>query len=205
MTRAGFGRLTDPPVTMLLAGVRTVDPSDGTDGVRDIGIVDGRIADPGAVPAEAPRIDGHRLVAAPGFCDIHTHLREPGDPAAETIASGSRAAAHGGFTTLCAMPNTDPPLDSAEAVARVGHASLDVSCRSAPSVLIVMRFGVVPLTSYSWPVMVSPLRNQITCWPVLSRFQSALLNVSPVESSSARDSPNFITLSWLSTCCRPSV
>jgi len=132
MTGAGFGRLTDPPATLLLAGVRAVDPSDGTDAVRDIGIVDGRIADPDAVPADAPRIDGHRLVAAPGFCDLHVHLREPGDPAAETIASGSRAAARGGFTTVCAMPNTDPPLDSPEAVARIEHTALDVSCRVRP-------------------------------------------------------------------------
>jgi dihydroorotase len=131
MIRAGFGRLTDPPVTLLLAGVRTVDPSDGTDAVRDIGIVDGLLADPDSVPTGAPRIDGHRLVAAPGFCDLHAHLREPGDPAAETIASGARAAARGGFTTVCAMPNTDPPLDTAEAVARVA-ASADVSCRVRP-------------------------------------------------------------------------
>ena len=51
-------------------------------------------------------------MVAPGLCDLHTHLREPGGETAETVATGTRAAARGGFTTVCAMPNTDPPLDS---------------------------------------------------------------------------------------------
>jgi dihydroorotase len=132
MTDAGFGRLTDPPASMLLAGVRVVDPTDGSDGVRDLGIVDGRIAEAGQVPADAPRIDGRGLVAAPGLCDLHVHLREPGDPAVETVASGSRAAARGGFTTVCAMPNTDPPIDSAEAVAALVAAAAGAACRVRP-------------------------------------------------------------------------
>jgi dihydroorotase len=129
MIPAGFGRLTDAPVSLLLAGVRVIDPSGGTDGVRDIGIVNGVLADAGAVPGGAPRIEGHGLVAAPGFCDLHAHLREPGDPAAETIETGSRAAARGGFTTLCAMPNTDPPIDDAEAVTRLLERSREAACR----------------------------------------------------------------------------
>jgi dihydroorotase len=129
---AGFGRLTDPPATLLLAGVRVVDPSDGTDVVRDLGIIDGVLAAADHVPAGADRIDGHRLVATPGFCDLHVHLREPGDPAAESIATGSRAAAHGGFTTVCAMPNTDPPIDTAEAVAGLLGAAEEASCRVRP-------------------------------------------------------------------------
>jgi dihydroorotase len=132
MIAAGFGRLTDPPASLLLVGARVIDPADGSDVVRDLGIVDGRIVAPGEVPASTPRIEANRLVAAPGFCDLHAHLREPGDPAAETIATGSRAAARGGFTTVCAMPNTDPPIDSAEAIHAAVTAAAEVSCRVRP-------------------------------------------------------------------------
>jgi dihydroorotase len=128
MSQAGFGRLTDPPASLLLAGVRVIDPSDGTDEVRDLAIVNGVFADPTEAPARAERIEGHGLVAAPGLCDLHTHLREPGDPAAETIESGSRAAARGGFTTICAMPNTDPPTDDGEAVRRLLDRSREAAC-----------------------------------------------------------------------------
>jgi dihydroorotase len=124
-----FGRLTDAPASLLLASVRVVDPSDGTDSVRDLGIVDGRIADPGRVPPTAERIDGHGMVAAPGLCDLHVHLRDPGDGSVETIASGSRAAAHGGFTTVCAMPNTHPPTDDADRVAAVAERAAGGACR----------------------------------------------------------------------------
>lgn len=109
MTR--FGSLGDPPVTVLLSGVRIVDPGSGTDRLGDLAIRDGRLVDAGSLPQGAERIEGRGLVVAPGFCDLHTHLREPGMERAETIESGSRAAARGGFTTICAMPNTDPPLD----------------------------------------------------------------------------------------------
>lgn len=129
MSEAGFGRLTDPPASLLLAGVRIVDPSDGTDAVGDLGVVDGRIVAAGDVPPSAERIDGHGLIVTPGFCDLHAHLRDPGDPAAETIASGTRAAARGGFTTVCAMPNTDPPIDTADAVTDILDRSRDAACR----------------------------------------------------------------------------
>ena len=129
MSQAGFGRLTDPPASLLLVGVRVIDPSDGTDEVRDLAIVNGAFADPAEVPSDAERIEGHGLVAAPGFCDLHTHLREPGDPAAESIETGSRAAARGGFTTICAMPNTAPPTDHADAVRRLLERSRDAACQ----------------------------------------------------------------------------
>jgi dihydroorotase len=122
-----FGSLADAPASFTVAGARVIDPSDGTDDIRDVAVVAGRIA---AVPdPAAERIDGRGLVLAPGFCDLHTHLREPGDAAAETVASGTRAAAHGGFTTICAMPNTDPALDSPEAVAAAGAGAGEAACR----------------------------------------------------------------------------
>jgi dihydroorotase len=110
MVMARFGSLADPPATFALAGVRVIDPATNTDAVRDLVVADGVIRN-GEAPTGIPRVDAAGLVVAPGLCDLHAHLRTPGDEGAETIASGTRAAAHGGFTTVCAMPNTDPPLD----------------------------------------------------------------------------------------------
>lgn len=129
MSAGRFGRLTDAPASLLLAGIRTIDPSSGTDAVGDLAIVDGLVAAADAPPADIERIDARGLIAAPGFCDLHTHLREPGDGATETIVSGARAAARGGFTTVCAMPNTEPPLDSAEAVAGLLERARDAASR----------------------------------------------------------------------------
>lgn len=86
--------------------------------MRDLAVVEGRFVDPGTAH-DGLRIDGAGLVAAPGLCDLHTHLREPGAEGSETVETGTRAAAHGGFTTVCAMPNTDPPLDEPARVAWV--------------------------------------------------------------------------------------
>ena len=111
-----FGSLSDPAATLLLRGARVLDPSAREDRVRDLALVDGLLADPAALPTDAPRIEGSGLVVAPGLCDLHVHLREPGLERAETIESGAQAGARGGFTTVCAMPNTDPPLDDPEIV-----------------------------------------------------------------------------------------
>jgi dihydroorotase len=126
--RARFGSLTDPPASFVLRGVRIVDPENGTSVIGDLSVVDGVIREELA-PFDVPRIDAMGLVAAPGFCDLHAHLRTPGDQGAETIESGTRAAAHGGFTTVCAMPNTDPPLDDPWRLRGVTAASADASAR----------------------------------------------------------------------------
>ncbi|MGA2773341.1 MAG: dihydroorotase [Bryobacteraceae bacterium] len=93
---------------------RVIDPASNTDRVADVLIVDGRIA--GVAPnLSSPRaeiLDASGMIVAPGFIDMHVHLREPGFEHAETIESGSRAAAAGGFTTVCSMPNTKPVNDS---------------------------------------------------------------------------------------------
>ena len=121
MSRESFGSLTDPPASFTVVGARVIDPAGGTDEVRDLAVVDGLIAR--APDPVAERIDGRGLVLAPGLCDLHAHVREPGGEAAETVASAARAAAHGGFTTICAMPNTEPALDSASAVANGSSAA----------------------------------------------------------------------------------
>ena len=121
-----FGLLTGPPASFVLVGGRVIDPSEGTDAICNLAVRDGTIVD---AADDVERIDARGLIVTPGFCDLHAHLREPGSSGAETISSGSRAAAHGGFTTVCAMPNTDPPLDSADAVSGVMSAPASARVR----------------------------------------------------------------------------
>ena len=93
---------------------RIVDPAQGLDQVSDLLIEDGAISGIGSGTAreDAQVIDAAGLVVSPGFIDLHCHLREPGFEYKETIATGTLAAARGGFTTVCAMPNTDPVMDT---------------------------------------------------------------------------------------------
>ena len=129
--------MTSPPqnVPILITGGRVIDPANGRDGVFDVLIADGEIkAVDRSIPADA--LDGAArviqaggLVVSPGFIDIHTHLREPGFEYKETIATGAAAAARGGFTTICAMPNTDPAIDNAAVVDYVAHRAADAPAR----------------------------------------------------------------------------
>jgi dihydroorotase len=100
---------------MLIRGGRVVDPSQKLDAVLDVLLVDGLVAALGEsldAPEGAETVDASGLVVAPGLIDVHVHLREPGQEHKETIQSGARAAAAGGFTAVVAMPNTDPPIDN---------------------------------------------------------------------------------------------
>lgn len=99
---------------LLIKNGRVIDPSSGLDETLDVLIVDGKIVSVEAriESRDTPVIDASRLVVAPGFIDMHTHVREPGQEKKEDILSASRAAAKGGFTTICAMPNTNPVNDS---------------------------------------------------------------------------------------------
>ncbi|MBG98873.1 MAG: dihydroorotase [Solibacterales bacterium] len=99
---------------LLIKNGHVVDPDSGQDDVLDVLIEDGRIAalDRAIEATDAEVKDASGLIVAPGFIDIHVHLREPGIEHAETIESGARAAAAGGFTSVCCMPNTIPVNDS---------------------------------------------------------------------------------------------
>jgi dihydroorotase len=90
-------------------------------GPADLLLHEGRFAEPADAPRDAVRVDGDGLVALPGLVDLHTHLREPGREDAETVATGTRAAARGGFTAVHAMANTDPVADTAGVVEQVFH------------------------------------------------------------------------------------
>ena len=107
--------------SILIQGARVIDPGSGLDEVTDILVRENRIADlgpvlPDQVPEGCRTIDAGGLVASPGFIDVHCHLREPGFEYKETIATGTRAAARGGFSTVCCMPNTEPAIDNAAVV-----------------------------------------------------------------------------------------
>ena len=120
---------------ILITGGRVIDPSNGRDGVFDVLISDGEIkAVERSIPADsldggAQVIQADGLVVSPGFIDIHTHLREPGFEYKETIATGAEAAVRGGFTTICAMPNTDPAIDNAAVVDYVANRAAAVPAR----------------------------------------------------------------------------
>jgi dihydroorotase len=104
---------------ILIRGGRVVDPSQGLDRPMDVLLADGTIARLGDdldAPEGAEVMDAGGKLVTPGLIDVHVHLREPGGEHKETIASGARAAAAGGFTTICAMPNTEPAIDTAAAV-----------------------------------------------------------------------------------------
>src|SRR5579871_4575082 len=101
--------------SLIIRNGRVIDPASYHDGVADVWIQDGAIAAVGKhlAPGDSEVFDASGMIVAPGFIDMHVHLREPGFEHAETIESGSRAAAAGGFTSICCMPNTAPVNDNA--------------------------------------------------------------------------------------------
>ena len=108
---------------------RVIDPANKRDAVADLTIVDGKIAQTSDVRGQTTEeIDAKGLIVAPGLIDIHVHLREPGFGHKETIASGARAAAAGGFTTIVCMPNTSPTADSPATIAWIKDRAAEAAC-----------------------------------------------------------------------------
>ena len=118
-----------PSVTTIIRNGRIIDPANGRDEVADIVIANGKIAQKSAVSGhKSEEIDAKGLIVAPGLIDIHVHLREPGQSHKETIASGARAAAAGGFTTIVCMPNTSPTADNPATIAWIKDRAAETGC-----------------------------------------------------------------------------
>ena len=163
---------------ILLRGGRVVDPEQKLDAVLDVLLAEGRVAEVGdglQAPEGARVMDCSGLAVVPGLIDVHVHLREPGGERKETIASGARAAAAGGFTGICAMPNTDPVIDSpatvgfvaaagreAEAarVYPVGALSLGQKGEQLTEIGELVQAGAVAVTDDGNPVMDSGLMRR---------------------------------------------
>lgn len=111
--------------SLLIKGGHLIDPAAKINAPMDVLLRDGRVAEiapPGKIRGSADeKFDARNLIVAPGFIDLHVHLREPGQGYKETIATGTAAAAAGGFTSVCTMPNTAPVVDSGELVAWLRH------------------------------------------------------------------------------------
>lgn len=123
-------------MNLLIKNGRLIDPAQDLDGRHDLLIVDGQVAEVGErLEAEegTETLDASGLVVSPGFIDLHTHLREPGQEHKETIASGTRAAVRGGFTAVCAMANTIPPNDERAVTEMIlAEARRNGACRVYP-------------------------------------------------------------------------
>ena len=163
---------------LLIRGGRVLDPSQDLDARRDVLVVDGLVAGVGEeldAPEGAQEIDASGLLVTPGLIDVHVHFREPGGEHKETIATGARAAAAGGFTAVCAMPNTDPVVDDPAGVgfvlaqgaaarsARVypvGAISQGQEGRQLAAIGEMVEAGAVGITDDGNPVMNSGLMRR---------------------------------------------
>ena len=123
--------MPDQPDEFVIKGGRVVDATG--DRTADVLVQGGVVAAVGRRVEGAPVLDAAGCMVVPGLVDLHAHLREPGDEEAETIETGARAAALGGFTAVVAMPNTEPPLDDAAVVASVLAAGREAMCDVASS------------------------------------------------------------------------
>jgi dihydroorotase len=152
--------------SLLLTGGRVIDPANRLDTVADLLILNGKITAIGPeaaarAPTEIERLDVRGKIVCPGLIDLHVHLREPGQTAKETIATGTAAAARGGFTSIVCMPNTSPAIDNAGTVALIheraaqhgvvnvfitGAISKNIAGEELASIGSLKRAGVVAIT-----------------------------------------------------------
>lgn len=120
-----------PKYELVIKGGTVVDQSGSR--VADVLIRDGKIVEVGEGLSAKNELDATGCIVGPGLVDLHTHLREPGREEAETVVTGTRAGALGGYTAVVAMPNTEPTMDCAEVISSVLHAAIDASCDVFPS------------------------------------------------------------------------
>jgi dihydroorotase len=166
---------------LLVKNGRVIDPATETDAVRDV-LLDGdkiaEVAEPGKIaPAPSTEVfDAAGLIVAPGFIDLHAHLREPGQESSETIETGTRAAARGGFTAVCCMPNTKPVndnasvtrfiLDRAKSTASVrvwpiGAASVGSKGETIAEIAAMKQAGIVAVSDDGKPIATAKLTRQV--------------------------------------------
>jgi dihydroorotase len=198
---------------LLIRNGRVVDPASRTDAALDV-LVDGeRIVQAGAnVTAPGAEIfDAQGLVVAPGFIDLHCHLREPGQEISETIETGTRAAARGGFTAVCCMPNTQPVNDSASVtrgiveraaaagsvrVWPIGAASLGSKGEALAEIASMKDAGIVAVSDDGKPIATARLMRQVMDYcraldlPVIDHCEDATLFAGGVM----REGPTSVKL-----------
>ena len=166
---------------LVIKNGRVIDPATHTDAPRDILIDGGKIAEvaePGSLVAAPGQevFDAAGLMVAPGFIDLHAHLREPGQESSETIETGTRAAARGGFTAVCSMPNTSPVNDNASvtrfvldrAVATgtvrvwpIGAASVGSKGEAISEIAGMQEAGIVAVSDDGKPIATAKLARQV--------------------------------------------
>jgi dihydroorotase len=166
---------------LLVKNGRVIDPASNTDAPRDVLLDDDKIvevAQPGKIASTngMEMFDATGLIVAPGFVDIHAHLREPGQESSETIETGTLAAAHGGFTAVCCMPNTKPVndnasvtrfiLDRAKASAAVrvwpiGAASVSSKGEAIAEIAGMKQAGIVAVSDDGKPIATAKLARQV--------------------------------------------
>jgi len=166
---------------LLVKNGRVLDPTSKTDAAMDV-LLDGEIirevapAGKIAVPQEVEIFDATGLIVAPGFIDIHAHLREPGQESSETIESGTQAAARGGFTAVCCMPNTKPVNDNASVtrfivdrakahgsvhVWPIGAASVGSKGEAIAEIAAMKEAGIVAVSDDGKPIATAKLARQV--------------------------------------------
>ena len=167
---------------LLVKNGRVIDPASNTDAPRDILIEGDKIAEiapPGQLPRDSRThqiFDAAGLIVAPGFIDLHAHLREPGQESSETIETGTRSAARGGFTAVCCMPNTKPVNDNASvtrfildrakttAAVRVwpiGAASVASKGEAIAEIAAMREAGIVAVSDDGKPIATAKLTRQV--------------------------------------------
>jgi dihydroorotase len=167
---------------LLISNGRVLDSASGTDALRDI-LLDGdrivAVAEPGQLASrakDAEIFDAKNLIVAPGFIDLHCHLREPGGESSETIETGTKAAARGGFTAVCPMPNTKPVNDNASLtrsimeraaavspvrVWPIGAASVGSKGEALAEIAAMKEAGIVAVSDDGRPIATAKLLRQV--------------------------------------------